>query len=213
MSRLNEGISIDQLNIGTEQGQKVLDRNKYLEMYGIDGKEFDVTAIAMPSVVVFGKNEAIARREFFRHRNSVPSLPNLEFPLKTQAMDIVIIRVDVDINFGKTKQESLEKEYYFLKNSVLKTTLNRVEGISIPLEHCVPYVIEFDGTNYRKKVVRNGYTLPAAIQVNMGGMLEVAIDPGNGFVTDGEVGNVDPAGDNTIRVTLMGRTITARIQS
>jgi len=213
MSRLNEGLSIDQLGSGTEQGHKVLDRNKYLEMYGIDGKEFDVTAIALPSVVVFSKGEAIARREFFRHRNPVPALPNLEFPLKTQAMDIATIRVDVDINFANTKQASLEKEYYFLKNSVLKTTLNRVEGISIPLEHCVPYVIEFDGTNYRKKVVRNGYQLPAAIQVNMGGMLEVAIDPGNGFATDAEKINPDPAGENTIRVTLMGRTITARIQS
>jgi hypothetical protein len=47
----------------------------------------------------------------------------------------------------------------------------------------------------------------------MGGMLEVAIDPGNGFTTDATKGNTDPAGDNTIRVTLMGRTITARIQS
>jgi len=213
MSRLSESLSIDQLGSGTEQGHKVLDRNKYLEMYGIDGKEFDVTAIALPSVVVFRKGEAIGRREFFRHRNPVPALPNLEFPLKTMAMDIATIRVDVDINFAGTKQESLEKEYYFLKNSVLKTTLNRVEGISIPLEHCVPYVIEFDGTNYRKKVVRNGYNLPAAIQVNMGGMLEVAIDPGNGFMTDAGVENSDPAGDNTIRVTLMGRTITARIQS
>jgi hypothetical protein len=182
-------------------------------MYGIDGKEFDVTAIALPSVVVFSKGEAIARREFFKHRNSVPALPNLEFPLKTQAMEIAIIRVDVDINFANSKQESLEKEYYFLKNSVLKTTLNRVEGIAIPLEHCVPYTIEFDGTNYRKKVVRNGYNLPAAIQVNMGGMLEVAIDPGNGFSTDADAGNADPAGSNTIRVTLMGRSITARIQS
>jgi len=128
-------------------------------------------------------------------------------------MDITTIRVDVDINFAETKQKSLEKEYYFLKNSVLKTTLNRVEGISIPLEHCVPYSIEFDGMNYRKKVVRNGYNLPAPIQVNMGGMLEVAIDPASCFATDGSVGNSDPAGDNTIRVTLMGRTITARIQS
>jgi len=213
MSRLNEGLSIDQLGGGTEQGQKVLDRNKYLEMYGIDGKEFDVTAIALPSVITIGKGEAIARREFFKHRNSVPALPNLEFPLKTQAMEIAIIRVDVDINFANSKQASLEKEYYFLKNSVLKTTLNRVEGIAIPLEHCVPYVIEFDGTNYRKKVVRNGYNLPAAIQVNMGGMLEVAIDPGNGFSTDSEASNSDPAGSNTIRVTLMGRSITARIQS
>lgn len=213
MARLSEGLSLDQLSGTTEQGQRVLDRNKYLEMYGIDGKEFDVTAIALPSVVVFGKGEAIARREFFRHRNPVPALPNLEFPLKTQAMDISTIRIDVDINFAKTKQESLEREYYFLKNSVLKTVLNRVEGIAIPLEHCVPYVIEYDGTNYRKKVVRNGYQLPAAIQVNMGGMLEVAIDPGNGFSTDGESGNVDPAGANTIRVTLMGRTITSRIQS
>ena len=213
MSRLSEGLTIDQLNSGSEQGQKVLDRNKYLEMYGIDGKEFDVTAIALPSVIVFGKNEAIARREFFKHRNIVPALPNLEFPLKTQAMDISTIRVDVDINFVGTKQESLEKEYYFLKNSVLKTTLNRVEGISIPLEFCVPYIIEFDGRNYRKKAVRNGYNLPAAIHVNMGGMLEVAVDPGTGFVTDGERVNADPAGENTIRVTLMGRTITARIQS
>ena len=36
MSRLNDGLSIDQLNSGSEQGQKVLDRNKFLEMYGID---------------------------------------------------------------------------------------------------------------------------------------------------------------------------------
>jgi len=213
MSRLNDGLSIDQLNSGSEQGQKVLDRNKFLEMYGIDGKEFDATAIATPSLVVFGKGEAIARREFFKHRNPVPALPNLEFPLKTQAMDILTIRVDVDINFAATKQKSLEMEYFFLKNSVIKTMLNRVEGISIPLEHCVPYVIEFDGRNYRKKVVRNGYVLPAPIQVNMGGVLEIAIDPANGFVTDTEVGNVDPAGDNTIRVTLMGKTFIARIQS
>ena len=213
MTQLSEGLNIDQLGGGTEQGQRVLDRKKYLEMYGIDGKDFDVTAIALPSVIVFGKGEAIPRREFFKHRNPVPALPNLEFPLKTQAMDITTIRVDVDINFAQNKQSSLEKEYYFLKNSVLKTILNRVEGISIPLEHCVPYSIEFDGTNYRKKAVRNGYILPAAIQVNMGGMLEVAIDPASGFSTDTEVGNNDPAGDNTIRVTLMGRTITARIQS
>ena len=213
MTRLNDGLTIDQLSSGTEQGHRVLDRAKTLEMYGIDGKDFDTTAIAVPSVVVFGKNEAIARREFFRHRNPVPALPNLEFPLKTQAMDIVTIRVDVDINFAPSKQSSLEREFYFIKNSVLKTGLNRVEGISIPLEHCVPYVIEFDGSNYRKKIVRNGYNLPSPIQVNMGGMLEVAIDPCNGFVTDGEVGNVDPVGDNTIRVTLIGRTFTARIQS
>ena len=213
MTRLNDGLSIDQLGSGTEQGQKVYDRNKSLEMYGIDGKEFEVTAVASPSVIVFGKGEAIPRRDFFKHRNPVPSLPNLEFPLKTQAMEIMIIRVDVDINFAESKQKSLEKEYYFLKNSVLKTTLNRVEGISIPLEHCVPYVIEFDGTNYRKRVVRDGYKLPAPIIVNMSGMLEVAIDPGNGFSTDKDTGNSDPAGDNTIRVSLMGRTISARIQS
>ena len=213
MTRLSEGLSMDQLGGLTEQGQRVLDRNKNLEMYGIDGKEYDVNAIAMPSVVVFGRGEALARRDFFRHRNTVPSLPNLEFPLKTQAMDIFTIRVDVDINFAETKQKSLEKELYFLKNSVLKTILNRVEGICIPLEHCVPYVIEFDGVNYRKKIVRNGYTLSAPILIGMGGMLEVAIDPGNGFMTDAVVGNVDPAGDNTIRVTLMGRSITSRIQS
>ena len=39
----------------------------------------------------------------------------------------------------------------------------------------------------------------------MGGVLEIAIDSANGFVTDTEVGNVDPAGDNTIRVTLMAK--------
>jgi len=213
MNRLSEGLNIDQLNSGTSQGEKVLDRTRYLEMYGIDGKDFDAIAMALPSVVTFGKGEAIGRREFFREKNTEPSLPNKEFPLKTEAMDITTIRVDVDVNFASTKQASLEKEYFFLKNSVLKTTLNRVGGLSVPLEHCVPYVIEYADDQYTKKMVRDGFRLPSTIAVNMGGMLEIALDPGRGFTTDATAGNVDPVGYNRITVTLLGRTITPRIQT
>ena len=201
------------LHSGSEQGQKVLDRNKYLEMFGIDGKEYDQMAVAYPSVLIFGKNEVIGRRECFRGHNIDAALPNLEFPLKTHALEIDTIRVDVDINFDADKQKSLELERYFLQNSVLCSKLNRVDGIIIPLEHCVPQAIEYDGENYTKKVIRNGFKLPAPIQVNMGGNLAIAIDPGSGFKTDATSSNPDPLGANRITVTLIGRSITPRIQS
>jgi hypothetical protein len=209
---LSEGLSIDQINSGTAQGEKVLDRERYLKMYGIDGKDFDVIAIAYPSIATFGKAETIQTKTFFSGKNPIQGLPNLEFPLKNKAMDISIIKVDIDLNFDDDMQKSLAKEAYFLKTSVLKTTLNRVEGISIPLEHCVPYAIEFNGLVYEKRIIREGFRLPAPIQVNQGGTLDVAIIPGQGFVTAATKVNPNPAGDNTITVSLVGREIAARTQ-
>ena len=98
-------------------------------------------------------------------------------------------------------------------NSVVRTHLNRVDGIAIPLEHCVPYAIEYDGEKYTKKLIRNGFKLPAPIQVNMGGDLKVTIEPGGGFKTDATASNVDPLGPNRITTTLIGTSIIPRIQS
>jgi hypothetical protein len=88
--------------------------------------------------------------------------------------------------------------------------IRRTEGPVIPLEHCVPYVIEFDGVNYTKKMIRDGYRLPALIKLGSVDDFEISIDPADGYVTDSTAGNVDPYGPNSIRVTLQGTSTRPR---
>jgi hypothetical protein len=220
MSRLNEGLSVDQLTaIGanTDKGRQVLDIKQVLETLGVDGKDIVADSLATPSVITFEKGEALSRKQFFTTKNPVSSLPNIDFPLRTHGLEISMIRADLDLNLGATAQASLEKEYYFLKNSSLKIMINHNEGPVIPLEHCVPYVIEEEcetsvagsvtttSKKLLKKIVKDGYELPAPILLGIGGDLEVSLDPAPGYTTDATAANADPVGPNSIRLALMGR--------
>ena len=212
MSRFNDGLTAEQMG-SSDSGIALLERKQRLDTYGTDDGGYERTPCAAVSVVYFQKGETITRKEFFREKNKVSSLPNVEFPLKTSAMDVLSIRVDVDVNFSDTKQASLEKEYHFLKDSVVRTTVRKVEGLEIPLEHCVPYVIEFDGENFTKKMVRNGYNLPAPVKLGSIDEFQIVIEPAPGYAADVTAGNVDPAGPNSIRIGLLGTTQRVRYNS
>jgi hypothetical protein len=71
-------------------------------------------------------------------------------------------------------------------------------------------VIEYDGTHYTKKIIREGYRLPVSINLGAIDDFELTIDPADGYKTDGTLVNADPNGDNAIRCTLQGTTTRAR---
>jgi hypothetical protein len=191
----------------------LLEKKQKLETFGTDDGAFERIPVVATSVVYFDKGETISRKDFFREKNRENALPNTEFPLKTVGMEITSISVEAGLNFANDTQDSLKREFHFLKNSVLRTMIRKTAGMIIPLIHCVPYAIEYDGTHYTKKMVRTGYHLPASIKLGCIDEFDVSIDPASGYKTDEEVSNVDPKGANAIRIGLHGTTTRMRYNS
>jgi hypothetical protein len=145
----------------TEKGTSAKLTKDKLEAYGIAGKEYEALPVAEVSTVSIPKNTVLQPMNFFGEKNAKSAIRSVEFPNKTKAFNIKCICVDMDMNLGADEQETLKILRYFLKNSVLKTKLNRADHLSIPLDQCVPFGIEYDGEQYKTRLVRNGFSIKA----------------------------------------------------
>jgi hypothetical protein len=206
-SRLNDvlGINIEP----TAEGERQRITKDKLEAYGIAGKEYDAVPVAEVSVVKVAKATQLASMEFFREHNAKSAIRGVEFPNKSKAFMIDCIAVDVDVNLGANDQANLKALQFFLKNSLLKTKLNRADHLSIPLSECVPFAIEFDGENYTKRIVRNGFMIEGdGVKIPMNGEFEALIIPAQGYTTHATVVNPAETGsENEFRIILKGYSI------
>lgn len=205
MSRL-----ADELGLQVETSPEGEQRNSTradLEQYGIKGKTVDVTPVAEQSVIVLKPDTVIQTALFGSQTSPSNSNKSVEFPNKTKAFNFSHISVDLDINLGADEQTSLKQLQYFLKNSTIKTKLNRRDHLSIPLAECVPFVIEYDGTALTKRIVRTGFAIREGIKVPLNGEFEVQLVPAPDYKTDATVVNPSPEQPNVIRLTLHGHSL------
>jgi hypothetical protein len=204
MSRLAEQL---ELPVKSPEGENIKITRETLDQYGKIGKTFEATPVAEQSIIAIPAGVVIQAQEFFNDTSPSNSNKMVAFPHKTKAYNFTHITIEPDINLGVDEQETLKHLQFFLKNSTLKTKLNRADHISIPLSECVPFAIEYDGTQYTKRMIRPGFRIQDGIKIASNSEFEVHLVPAPNYSTHATNINPTPEQPNVIRLTMHGHAL------
>ena len=202
----------DRSELTTTQGGEVfLDIRRKLAAYGKDKKDFDCRQIVESSTRFIARNTALSTLNFFDGKPT----DTIKFPDDSAAFDFEGIRADIEVNLGADEQATLKKLQHFLRNSTAIIKVNKTERMRIPLDQATPFVINYVNGQYTKQEVRSGFAFDELLKLHTAGLLQVSVEPAPGYITDAEavVGvpelDKDSNGDNYIRISLFGTSLTA----